>query len=283
MQDLKTIDTLDHLERNVEAANSEETRAEAMYQLASFQYDSDSLLFYNPTWEGYRAELLAGLASGGNIRLPNESQLIFEHSQQHEPLAQAIPIYQEIVENWPQTGAAKDALFSAAVAHERLADLNTYWRDMYGRGFFVGTKRWDFADISRLYPRFRWPKSRLGWEASTRTVNGGPAYDPLPKPAPKLTRIERAERALKRVAVDSSAKIKNNFTSTVTTGGAMLTASFYYLLAAVTLMVFGYAGFMRVHLRRANSIRAQQTVEQGSSLETLPDSESRMAKLIDDN
>jgi hypothetical protein len=143
------------------------------------------------------------------MRIRNESQVIFEYSQSHETLARSIPIYLEVVERFPQTKAAKDAIFSAAVAHERLSDLNDYWRQIYGGGLFAGTRMVEFGEIGRLYPNFRWPTSRHGWEASTRTVNGGPAYPPVPTPAPKLTREQRIVRKIDRVADKVSTKVNS--------------------------------------------------------------------------
>ena len=200
MTDLKTIDVLEHFEQAIAAAKDDEAMAEAMYQLASYQFEADSLLFYNPAaWRGNRVQLLTQLNVGENIRLPNEAQIIFEHSLSHETLARAIPIYQEIVERFPNSKAAKDAVFTAVVAHERLSDLNYYWRYIYERGLFAGTRLFTNGDVRRLYPRFRWPRSRLGWEPSTRTVNDGPAYPPPPKPAPKLTLEQRIMRKTGRM------------------------------------------------------------------------------------
>ena len=92
MQDLKTIDVLEGLEQAVESANGDEAKAEALYQLASYQFDANSLLFYDPAaWQGQRFELLSQLDSSESLRLPNESQLIFEYSQSHETMARSDP------------------------------------------------------------------------------------------------------------------------------------------------------------------------------------------------
>lgn len=41
-----------------------------------------------------------------------------------------------------------------------------------------------YGDVRRAYPGYALPLGTLGWEASTRTVNGGPAWAP-PPPKPK--------------------------------------------------------------------------------------------------
>nr|MBA3353999.1 outer membrane protein assembly factor BamD [Blastocatellia bacterium] len=112
MQDLKTIDVLEHLEQATYNSPGDESRAEAMYQLASYLFGADDLLFYNPAaWKGTRADLLNELQSGDSVRSPNESQIIFEHSQSHDTIARAIPIYLDIASRFPNTRAAKDALY----------------------------------------------------------------------------------------------------------------------------------------------------------------------------
>ena len=130
---------MERLERNDEAAADDEAKAEALYQLASFQFDSNALLFYNPAaWSGSRYQLLSELDDGGPIRLPNETLIIYEHFQSHDTFARALPIYLEVAERYPKTRAARDALYSAAVADERLSNLNPYWRNVYARGLFAG-------------------------------------------------------------------------------------------------------------------------------------------------
>ncbi len=198
-RDLQTIEDLDRLERSVDASTGDEAKAEAMYQLASYQFDADPLLFYNPAaWRGMRHMLLHSFADGDNMRLPGENFRIIEASRIHETYARAIPIYLDIVDRFPDSAAAKDALYSAVIAHEKLSDLNPYWRDVYGDGFFAGPRWVGNADIRRMFPKFRWPTSRIGWQASSRSVRGGPTYDALPKPPPKLTREQRLVNKLSR-------------------------------------------------------------------------------------
>ncbi len=239
MQDLKTIDVLEHLEQIVESAQGDEAKSEAMYQLASYQFDANSLLFYNPAaWRGQRVQLLSQLDISDSLRLPNESQVILDYSQLHETLARAIPIYQEIVDRYPQTKASKDAIFSAAVAHQRLANLNPYWREIYARGLFAGSQMVEFAGISRIYPHFRWPKSRDGWEASTRTVRGGPAYPLPPKPAPKLTLTQRIKRKLGGLASEFSSKIQQKINTVSETSASFLRNNLYLILVGLGLFAF---------------------------------------------
>ncbi len=283
MQDLKTIDVLEHLEQVVESAQGDEAKAEAMYQLASFQFDANALLFYNPAaWSGMRYELLSQLDLGDNMRQPNESQIIFDYSQKHETLARAIPIYTEIVERYPQTKAARDALFSAAVANEHLGDLNPYWRKIYARGLFAGDLHVTFSDLNRLYPNFRWPKSRNGWEASTRTVNGGPAYVPLPKPAAKLTLEQRVERKFKKIVHGVETSFKSKVNDSMIRANSFINSSAKYLLVFVGLFFVGYLALLILHFRKPQPVYTARNLEIENKQEIFPNSESRMTKIIDD-
>ncbi len=281
MQDLKTIDVLEHLEQTVDTALGDEAKAEAMYQLASFQFDADELLFYNPAaWKGQRYELLFQLDQSKSMRFPDESQIIFEYSQSHETLARAIPIYLEIVNRYPQTRAARDALFSAAVADERLSNLNPYWREIYARGLFAGSQPVDFADLNRLYPNYRWPRSRNGWEPSTRTVNGGPGWAPKPTPLPKLTRTQNFERKFKRYfgAVEGWVTPK---LLAVTSGYAAYVRGWLDLLIdAVGVLLAGYFVFLGFHFRRHLAAAIKRLIYPEAPQEVLLNSESRLEKVI---
>lgn len=103
-----------------------------------------------------------------------------------------------LVDRFPETKAAKDALYSAAVAHERLSDLNPYSRAVYETGLFAGQRRVSYDDVRRKYPNYQLPKATYGWEPSTRTVNGGLGWAAKPKPLPKLTTEQRVVKKLSK-------------------------------------------------------------------------------------
>ena len=199
IRDIQTANDLEALERRVNQAEGDEAKAEALYQLASYQYQSSSLLFYNPLASpGYWN--LSLLASEGKYRVVNESQMLFESTQEHERLARALDIYLDVVNRFPRTRAARDALYTAAVCHERLSDYNPYWREIYENGLHAGQRMVTYQDVKAAYPNYQLPRGTSGWQPSTRTVNGGPGWQPKPKPPKpplRLTRAARAERLLK--------------------------------------------------------------------------------------
>jgi TolA-binding protein len=196
LRDLKTAETLESYECAVEAAQGDEAKAETLYQMASYLYESD-LLFYNPAaWGGDRYMNLAQLDASHSYRLPNEAQMLWNYSQSHDMAARALALYLEVVRRFPETRAARDALYTAAVCHIRLAGYNQYWRTAYDNGLYAGARMVTFADVRAAYPAYQFPRGDYGWEPSTRTVNGAHGWDAPPKPRPRPTRAARAKLLL---------------------------------------------------------------------------------------
>jgi outer membrane protein assembly factor BamD (BamD/ComL family) len=200
--DLRTATALETLEREVESVHGDEAKAEALYKLASYQFEGN-LQFYNAAaWRGLRHYLLGELNEIGGFRQPNESQLLFEYMQKHDQASNALPIYLEVVKRFPKTRAARDALYTAAVCHLRLNGYNSYWRGIYEDGGHAGPAMVTFADVRRTYPGYALPRGDYGWEPSTRTVNGGPGWEPPPKPQPRPSRWQRLKPYLDIVFYD---------------------------------------------------------------------------------
>ncbi|HSB10006.1 MAG TPA: outer membrane protein assembly factor BamD [Blastocatellia bacterium] len=191
-QDVRTANDLEALERRVEGAPDDESRAEALYQVASYEFER-SLLFYNPlAWHGQRHYLLVDLDERGAFRQPNESQVLFDHMQRHDMAANSLAIFLEVARRFPNTRAARDALYTAAVCHERLADYNGYWRAVYDEGGHAGERMVAYGDVRAAYPEYRFPRGTVGWEPSTRTVEGGPGWEKPPRPKPRPSKWARA-------------------------------------------------------------------------------------------
>lgn len=207
-QDVRTANDLERLERQVETAEGDEARAEALYQVASYQFER-SLLFYNPLeWRGQRHYLLVDLDERGAFRRPNESQMLFDHMQKHDMAANSLPIFLEVARRFPNTRAARDALFTAAVCHERLAEYNGYWREIYSDDGHAGDRMVTYRDVRAAYTKYKFPRGTLGWEPATRTVNGGPGWDKPLKPKPRPSRWARAAQ-LANSWVSESFKLLN--------------------------------------------------------------------------
>ncbi|HEX8476639.1 MAG TPA: hypothetical protein VF666_21760 [Pyrinomonadaceae bacterium] len=194
-RDLKTIDDLERLEGDAATAQGDEAKAESLYQLASYIYQSGDLAFYNPAaWRGNR---YYALNYDQKFRAPDEARIMRQYMEQHDPLVRALEIYQRLARTFPQTRAARDALYTAAVIHERLQRSYVYWPEQYSQGLHAGEALVTYADVRRIYPRYQLPRGVRGWEPLTRTVNGGPGWTTAPKAKP-LTPTERIRRRVKR-------------------------------------------------------------------------------------
>lgn len=195
LRDVKTLYDLERLQSEIERAEGDEAKAEAMYQLASYFYEGE-LLFYNPAaWRGMRAEMLYSL-SETTYRSPGEPEIIWRYMQEHESPARAIALYLDIARLYPRTRAARDSLYTAILCHQRLAEFNGYWREAYSRGLYVGERLVTLGDLRRAYPNYRLPLAG-DWKPSTRTVGGKPAWPAPPKPK-RLTGTERVRLKVKR-------------------------------------------------------------------------------------
>lgn len=200
MREIQTANDLEALERVAAQAQDSETSAEALYQLASYQFGASTLLFYNPiAWNqdnviNPRYWNLSELAGSGKYRAQNEAQILFEHMQEHDTPARALKIYLEVATRFPQTRAAKDALYTAAVCHERLSEYNPYWRGIYENGLHAGTRMVTYDDVKTAYPNYQLPRGTYGWQPATRTVNNGRGWAPPPPPPPKPRRLTKRGR-----------------------------------------------------------------------------------------
>lgn len=196
----QTIDDLERLELEVASARGDEAQAEALYQLASYQYQSSALLFYNPlAWKNGRYWNLSTLESSGSYRSPDEAAILWRYMQEHEPIARALSLYLHIARSFPQTRAARDALYTAAVCHERLSNYNDYWRTMYAAGMHAGDRFVTYRDVNIRYPDYQLPRGTYGWEPRTRTVNGGAGWALPPQPRPRPTWRESLRQSVERL------------------------------------------------------------------------------------
>jgi hypothetical protein len=219
-----------------------------------------------------------------SFRQPDEARLLLEHSTAHEPVARSIPIYEEVVQRFPNTKAAQFALFTIVVAHERLADYNPYWRDVYDRGLFVGERKIRTRDVLRAYPKFRLPITTMGWEASTRTINGGPAWNPLPKPAPPPTQTQKVKRWLKRLVNASQTNIQPKVDAVEIHYTTLLQRCLTAIFWALGLIGVWYGAILGLHFWKQRLALDEPDLVGLFAAErppdSLPDSESRVEKVI---
>ena len=289
MQDLKTIDIFEHYEEVLDRAQSDEAKAEALYQLASAFFEADDLVFYNPAaWGGGRSGLLDRLLFSEHERFPNESQIVFEYMRGHDPWAHAIPIYEQIVAEYPQTKIARDALYSVAVAHERLSSRISPWTKVYERGLFAGPRLVTYADVRGTYPDYQLPRGTYGWKPSTRTVNGRPGWAPKPKPLPRQTKEHRVRRVLNEISGKLSDKVFPTVVGRVGAGvewyGGAIKSAICGLVVGLSLwsIVWIAASFdWRRRIRKLVELAGCSYPVTVDLAEEIPKSESRVEKFIE--
>ncbi|MEN3332891.1 MAG: Outer rane lipoprotein [Blastocatellia bacterium] len=254
-QDLHTANDLERLEQQVNLAPDDEAKAEALYQLASYQYQGN-LLFYNPAWNGTRYYYLYDLDYSGCFRRADESRLLLDYMQKHDAAARALPIYLDVVNRYPKAQAARDALYTAALCHERLANYNNYWRAIYERGGYAGNRMVNYKDVKRAYPDYRFPLGTIGWEPATRTVNGGPGWELPPKPKPRPSRTRRALARLNLLAQLALKPLANAVNSVLNTINAIFQAIWKAVLWICHWLWMGYLCFwLRFVWRRSREAR----------------------------
>ena len=280
LSDIRTIDDMERLEREVTLAQGDEAKAEALYQLASYQYQSSMLLFYNPlAWKLGRYWNLSQLENNGRYRTTNEAEVLWRYMQEHEPIARALTIYLDIVRSFPQTRAARDALYTAAVCHERLSNYNEYWRDMYAMGQHAGDRMVTYRDVRTAYPDYQLPRATYTWEPSTRTVSGGPGWAAPPKPQPRPTWRHHLKQFGERLWDWLGVFLKEKAVRWLVAGLAIVSALFASSFATRARKL------LRAHLGRRRSRRRHlrrwlTAYRAGQLKDTLRDETQTLAQLI---
>ena len=257
LHDLQVAEDLERLERDAATTTGDEARAEALYQLASYIYESSTLLFYNPAmWRSSRYRNLSYLHSSDRYRAPNEARILWEYMQEHDTLARSLVIYLQAARDYPKTRAARDALYTAAVCHDRLSKFNPYWRDAYEIGLHAGDRLVTYEDVQRTYPNYQLPRGTDGWQPRTRTVDGGPGWAAPPPPRPRPTKWQRAGRKLER-ARELAGRVWEEHARRP-------------LLVSLSVMCVAFAFFLT---RRARRLLRAQLAARG-----LPDSQQAAAR-----
>jgi hypothetical protein len=210
LQDLASLNDLERLERDVEDSSGQAAKAEALYRLASYQYDGSTMMYYNPwAWGSTRLENLEGLDASA-YRTAGEAEKVWQYFQAHEPVVHALDIYMRIADSYPGTRVAPLALYTAAVCQERLSNYNGYWSNAYSNGRHAGIRMITYQEVRARYPKFQLPRGTIGWEPSNGTVNGGPAWAAPPRgprPAPFRERLLRIAQQRVQEAWDSLVRI----------------------------------------------------------------------------
>ncbi|MCP9493653.1 MAG: outer membrane protein assembly factor BamD [Pyrinomonadaceae bacterium MAG19_C2-C3] len=252
-RDLKTINDLESFERHIAQATNSETKAETMYQMAGYLFDGSALLFYNPAmWRGGRQWSLSHVEP---FRAPGDVGIFQEYLREHSTRFHALEIYLRLIRDYPRTRVAPDAMYTAAVCYERLVHSSYFWNDVYDVTAYQTGRIITYADVRRAYPRYQLPRGTYGWQPSTRTVNGGAGWASPPKPQPRLTRWQRAERKLKPFWTYAVTTIQNTQTKLAHfwqhTLRRWLLLALFFVSTFITARLAGHARrCLRIQIRR---------------------------------
>ena len=124
--------TTDQLSRWAVASHhgTSETRAQALYKMASYVYSHRNLLFYSPAlWKFDRIWALSSENWNDDVNDKRDFATRRRHMMEHECFSQAAKFCTRIVENYPHSSVMPQALYTGGVASEHLANLNSFWRD----------------------------------------------------------------------------------------------------------------------------------------------------------
>lgn len=124
-----TCDEMAKIQAKLEAATTDDARAEAQYDLASYMYERRNLLFYNgDLWMGGR-NLSLGFFWDDRRATEHDRLEVAQHHFEHEVCFQAYTMLKNVVEKYPNAPVAAKCAYRAACASRRLADFNPWWRD----------------------------------------------------------------------------------------------------------------------------------------------------------
>lgn len=123
-----TARDLAKLQRKVDDAHSENDKAQAMFEMASYYYTKRNLLQYNPAvWQGMRGVML-GMFWNADTALAADKAAMVRHHQEAEDIYKTFTLCKSISKNYPNSPIAPKALYRGACAARRLADFNSWWR-----------------------------------------------------------------------------------------------------------------------------------------------------------
>lgn len=126
---LESTNDLIGLRKSIADASGDDAKAAAMYKLATYYYTHRNLLLYNASlWEGGR-NWMFGAAWNDKAADKDDRFAVASHHYEHESLYHARKICLAIVDQYPKSKIAPQALYRAATASRRLANFSGWWRE----------------------------------------------------------------------------------------------------------------------------------------------------------
>lgn len=124
LDDVKALQKLRH---RADHDSTSKKRAEALYEMAQYNYRRRTLMYYSGAlWKSGRAGSWMVWNDAINRGLADKRAM--ESANEHECDAQTIRLCDELVAKYPRSEFAPKALYTAAVAGEKLSRFNSWWR-----------------------------------------------------------------------------------------------------------------------------------------------------------
>ncbi len=125
---LKTCRDLRHLYRVYQRAVGNESKAEALTQIADYYYDKRDLLLYNPAlWHQCR-EVTMAFSWNPLVASRQDDLALRKHHWDHECLARTYVLCEKIRTRFPKSSVRFRVAYREACAAEHLSNFNEYWR-----------------------------------------------------------------------------------------------------------------------------------------------------------
>lgn len=150
---LTAVEDLCHLQRAIGRAHSDEARAAAMYQYASYYHNHGCLLLYNPMlWDDARVFSFQ-MFWNKSAQTKADTEALREYLARHEVYLRSRALCLQIVREYPRSKVAPQALYRAACASYRAGAL-TEWLQKNDKIALVPEHEAEqlMREVARRYP-----------------------------------------------------------------------------------------------------------------------------------
>ncbi|HVT10667.1 MAG TPA: tetratricopeptide repeat protein [Fimbriimonadaceae bacterium] len=118
----------------VKQAKTDESRAKALLSIGNYYYTRRNLLLYNARlWHFERTDSIAW-SWNTSTATKEDDEALQRHHEEHECLAQAMRVFDELLRKYPNSSSAQRAAYRDACAVWRLSNFSPYWRWVADRG-----------------------------------------------------------------------------------------------------------------------------------------------------
>lgn len=115
-------------------AHGSEAKAKALLSIGNYYYNHRDLLLYNARLWHFERSVSIGWSWNDSVATSEDVAALQRHHDEHECLAQAMQVFDELLRMYPTSSSAQRAAYRDACAAWRLANFSPYWRWVADRG-----------------------------------------------------------------------------------------------------------------------------------------------------